>query len=114
MVTAKRAGELSRAGSSRRVLAGYSGPWLQQILSMTLSGTVLAYAAWAFQYRGEDVALPLLALSLLPFLAGLMRYSLLVAHGSGEAPENVIVSDRFLLVSGLIWASSAGSAIYLA
>ena len=112
LVTVKRAGELHRAGpgpGGRRVLAGYSGPWLQQILSMTLSGTVLAYAAWAFSYRGADAAL-----SLVPFLAALMRYSLLVARGAGEAPETVLVSDRFLLAAGLTWAAIAGAALYLA
>jgi decaprenyl-phosphate phosphoribosyltransferase len=119
LVTAKRAGEQARTRpgtglAGRRVLSGYSAPWLQQNLSMALTGTVLAYAAWAFQYLGHDVALPLLALSLVPFLAALMRYSLLVAHGDGEAPEEVLTSDRFLLIAGLVWVVTAGAAIYLA
>jgi decaprenyl-phosphate phosphoribosyltransferase len=117
LVTAKRAGELTRAGhgpTGRRVLTGYSAPWLQQILSMTLTGTVLTYAAWAFPYLGTDVALPLLALSLVPFLAALMRYSLLVAQGDGEAPETIITSDRFFLAAGLLWVTTAGAALYLA
>jgi decaprenyl-phosphate phosphoribosyltransferase len=49
-----------------------------------------------------------------PFLAALMRYSLLVAHGDGEAPENLLTSDRFLILAGLLWVATAGSAIYLA
>lgn len=119
LVTAKRAGELSRTHPGtvppgRRVLSGYSGPWLQQILSMTLAGTVLSYAVWAFQYLGDDVALPLLAFSLVPFLAALMRYSLLVANGAGETPETVLTSDRFLQAAGLLWMIAAGAAIYLA
>lgn len=120
LVTAKRSGEQNRATSDaddatrRRVLAGYSASWLQQTLTMALTGTVLAYAAWAFQYRGHDVALPLLAASLVPFLAALLRYSLLVARGGGETPEALLTSDRFLLVAGLVWAGTAGAAIYLA
>ena len=78
---------------------------------MTLTGTVIAYAYWAFDFAG-DVMLPLLALSFVPFLAGLMRYSLLVSRGAGEAPENVLASDRFLLLSGAAWASMATAAIY--
>jgi decaprenyl-phosphate phosphoribosyltransferase len=114
LVTAKRAGELTRANpSARRALSGYTAPWLQQTLSMTLTGTVLAYAAWAFQYLGNDVALPLLALSIVPLLAALMRYSLLVAHGAGETPETLLTSDRFLLAAGLLWIVTAGAAIYL-
>ncbi|NMO53729.1 decaprenyl-phosphate phosphoribosyltransferase [Actinoplanes sp. TBRC 11911] len=115
LVIAKRAGELSRAvpDTGRRVLAGYSAPWLQQVLTMTLTGTVLTYAVWALQYRGADATLPLLAVSLVPFLAALMRYSLLVAKGAGEAPETVFTSDRFLLAAGVVWAATAGGALYL-
>jgi decaprenyl-phosphate phosphoribosyltransferase len=113
LVVAKRIGEQNRARARRRVLSGYSADWLHQTLTMALTGTVLAYAAWAFQYPGRDVALPLLAFSLLPFLAALMRYSLLVAGGDGERPEDLLISDRFLLAAGLIWAGTAGAALYL-
>jgi decaprenyl-phosphate phosphoribosyltransferase len=114
LVTAKRIGEQNHARARRRVLSGYSTDWLHQTLTMALTGTVLAYAAWAFQYLGRDVALPVLAGSLLPFLAALMRYSLLVTRGDGERPEDLLVSDRFLLTAGLLWAGTAGAAIYLA
>jgi decaprenyl-phosphate phosphoribosyltransferase len=114
LVIAKRIGEQNHARARRRVLSGYSADWLRQTSTMALTGTVLAYAAWAFQYLGHDVALPLLAVSIVPFLAALMRYSLLVAGGDGERPEDLLVSDRFLLASGLIWAATTGGALYLA
>jgi decaprenyl-phosphate phosphoribosyltransferase len=117
LVIAKRLGEQTRqpiGAAPRRVLAGYSPSWLQQILTMALTGTVLAYAAWAFQYLGHDVALPLLAVSVVPFLAALMRYHLLVTRGDGETPENLLTSDRFLLTAGGLWVACAASAIYLA
>jgi decaprenyl-phosphate phosphoribosyltransferase len=117
LVIAKRLGEQTRQPigvAPRRVLAGYSPSWLQQILTMALTGTVLAYAAWAFQYLGHDVALPLLAVSVVPFLAALMRYHLLVTRGDGETPENLLTSDRFLLTAGVLWVACAASAIYLA
>jgi decaprenyl-phosphate phosphoribosyltransferase len=114
LVTAKRVGEQNGTSAGRRVLAGYSASWLQQTLTMALTGTVLAYAAWAFAYTGPDVARPLLAVSLVPFLAGLMRYSLLVSRGDGERPEDLLMSDRFLLVAGVLWAGVAGAALYLA
>jgi decaprenyl-phosphate phosphoribosyltransferase len=115
VVMAKRAGEHARAGADgRRVLAGYPASWLQQIQSMALTGSVVAYAAWAIQYLAHDVALPVLAASLVPFLAGLMRYSLLAARDGGETPERLVTTDRFLLSAGLLWTVTAGSAIYLA
>jgi decaprenyl-phosphate phosphoribosyltransferase len=114
LVTAKRVGEQNDTSAGRRVLAGYSASWLQQTLTMALSGTVLAYAAWAFADTGPDVARPVLAVSLIPLLAALMRYSLLVTRGDGERPEDLLVSDRFLLVAGVLWAGIAGAAIYAA
>jgi decaprenyl-phosphate phosphoribosyltransferase len=111
LVTGKRLSELRRDGGGRAVLAAYSLPWLQQTLTMTLTGTIIAYAGWAFEFSG-DASLPLLGLSLVPLLAGLMRYSLLVARGDGEAPENLLASDRFLLVSGFAWGTMATAAIY--
>lgn len=117
LVTAKRSAEAQRSltdGGGRRVLAGYPPAWLQQILTVSLAGTVLAYASWAVQYAGRDVALPMLALSVLPFLAALLRYSLLVARGDGEAPEQVVFADHFLLGAGIVWAALVGGALYLA
>jgi decaprenyl-phosphate phosphoribosyltransferase len=87
---------------------------LQQVLTMSLTGTVLAYATWAVQYIGTDIWRPALALSVLPFMTVLLRYSLLVARGAGEAPEDVLVSDRFLLLAGVVWAVLLGNALYLA
>jgi decaprenyl-phosphate phosphoribosyltransferase len=113
LVIAKRIGEQNHARARRRVLSGYSADWLRQMSTVALTGTVLAYAAWAFQYLGHDVALPLLAVSIVPFLGALMRYSLLVAGGDGERPEDLLMSDRFLLAAGLIWAATAAGALYL-
>lgn len=117
LVTAKRSAEertASDAGGTRRVLSAYPAAWLQQVLTVSLAGTVLAYASWALQYVGADVAQPVLALSVLPFLTAMLRYSLLVAQGDGEAPEEVLFSDPVLLVAGGVWAALVGGALYLA
>ncbi|SDD77877.1 decaprenyl-phosphate phosphoribosyltransferase [Sanguibacter gelidistatuariae] len=117
LVTAKRVAEQMHptgTTTTRAVLDGYPQSWLQQVLTLSLTGTVLAYATWAFQYVGSDVAMPALALSVVPFLAILLRYSLLVALGDGEAPERLLTSDRFLLVAGAVWAALVGCALYLA
>lgn len=116
VVTAKRMAERAQnlgEGITRPTVQHYPAAWMQQVLTVSMSGTVLAYATWALQYIGTDVSLPLLALSLVPFLAGMLRYSLMVALGSGEAPEDLI-TDRFLLLAGIVWAVMVGGAIYLA
>lgn len=116
VVTAKRFAEHEQyliTGTARSTVQGYPTAWLQQVLTVSLAGTVLAYATWALQYVGTDVFIPLLAVSVVPFLALMLRYSLLVTLGEGEAPEDLI-GDRFLLLSGALWAVSVGGAIYLA
>jgi decaprenyl-phosphate phosphoribosyltransferase len=114
LVTAKRSAEQRRAGTTGRdVLASYPDGWLTQIMTMALTGTVMAYAAWAFQNAGTDVFEPLIAVSLVPFLAALLRYSLLAAAGAGETPE-VALADRFVLGCVAAWAVLAGAGLYLA
>lgn len=116
IVTAKRYAEHEHylvTGIARPTVQGYPTAWLQQVLTLSLAGTVLAYATWALQYIGTDVSMPLLAISVVPFLAVMLRYSLLVSLGGGEAPEHMM-GDRFLLVAGVLWAAAVGGAIYLA
>jgi len=117
LVTAKRAAEQARHGGdgpqARVTLDAYPGAWLAQVMTMSLTGTVLSYALWAFQYVGPDPVKPLLAVSLLPFLAVLLRYSLLVARGDGEEPERLVTTDRFLLIAAASWAIVVGGGIYL-
>lgn len=114
LVTGKRLAEVQAGGSAgRATLEEYPREWLQQIVTMSLVGVVLTYATWALQYAGHDVATLPLALSVVPFLAVMLRYSLLLARGAGEEPEQVLTSDRFLLVAGLIWAALVGSALYV-
>lgn len=115
VVTAKRSAEHETylaTGVARSTVQGYPASWLQQVLTVCLAGTVLTYANWALQYVGSDVSHPMLELSVAPFLAVMLRYSLLVSLGAGEAPED-LVTDRFLLLAGAAWAVSVGGALYL-
>ncbi|WP_127131862.1 decaprenyl-phosphate phosphoribosyltransferase [Georgenia sp. SYP-B2076] len=130
LVAAKRAAERRRSAAGavggvgavgttgaagavgRRVLAVYPPGWLDQVMTVALTGSVIAYAAWAFQYVGADVSRPVLALSAVPFLAALLRYSLLTFAGGGEAPEHML-TDRFLVGCGLVWALLVGAGLYL-
>jgi decaprenyl-phosphate phosphoribosyltransferase len=117
LVAAKRLAEVARAGAptgTRAVLDAYPLSWLQQVVTLALTATVLTYATWALQYRGTDVALPLLAVSVAPFLAVLLRYSLLVAQGAGEEPERLLTRDPLLLGAAAVWAALVGAALYLA
>ena len=106
VAAAKRYAELRRADGSaasrRRVLDSYSPRALELIIAGATAVALLAYCMWAFSLpvvRG----IPWRPLTIVPFAACLLRYSELVHRGAGEAPEDVLLSDRPLQLAGLAW-----------
>jgi decaprenyl-phosphate phosphoribosyltransferase len=63
---------------------------------------LLAYCVWAFSLPAVR-GIPWRPLTILPFAACLLRYGRLVRAGAGEAPEDVLLSDRPLQLAGLLW-----------
>lgn len=116
IVSAKRRAELHAVGAQERTrsaLDAYTGDWLSQVLVMSLTGTLVAYASWAFQVTGRDTVHPVLAVSVLPVLVALLRYLLMVDRGHGERPEVSLVSDRVLLFCALTWTALMAWGLYL-
>ena len=107
----KRKAELMRTapGSSegapsqrRRVLRRYTPGGLRLLLAGSGAGALFAYCVWAFQLLDID-GVPWRLLTVIPFAACLLRYGALVAAGGGEAPEEMLLSDRVLAVAGAAW-----------
>ena len=102
----KRLAELLRARASgrdvRRVLEHYSARGLQAVLAGSGAGALFAYCVWAFALPDVD-GIPWRPLTVIPFAACLLRYGQLVRTGSGEAPEEVLMSDRAVALGGLLW-----------
>jgi decaprenyl-phosphate phosphoribosyltransferase len=119
MVTCKRHAERTQMGDDahtvRPALAEYSDSYLAYLRAAT-SGTVLvAYCLWAFEKAHESQAsVPWYQLSILPFVLGLFRYALLVDQGKGDAPEEIVLSDRALQLIGLSWLVVFGLGIHTA
>jgi decaprenyl-phosphate phosphoribosyltransferase len=117
MVTGKRHAELAKMGSDahtvRATLAEYSDSYLAYLRAVS-SGTVLVgYCLWAFEKAHETSAsMPWYQLSILPFVLGLLRYALLVDQGKGEAPEEIVLSDRPLKLIGLVWLVVFGLGVH--
>jgi decaprenyl-phosphate phosphoribosyltransferase len=111
----KRQSELSRTsgdGSARRrVLELYDERRLQLLLIGSAALAVFAYCVWAFQLPTID-GIPWRPLTILPFAACLVRYAGLVRAGEGEAPEELLLGDRRLLVLGAIWLLLFGLAVH--
>jgi len=111
---AKRRGELVLVGAEatpgRPVLAGYSLELVDQLVSVVAASTVIAYALYTFSARDSKAMMVTI-----PFvLFGVFRYLLLIhRHDLGEEPENVLLTDRPILLCVAVWAVSAATILLL-
>lgn len=99
------------AARHRKVLKDYSMDFLDQMMAVTTSATVLSYAMWSTigkfaQYR---------MIYTLPFVIyGIFRYQYNVYRKKeGGAPEVVFLKDRFLQVDIFLWLISIIILLYL-
>ncbi len=105
IVAGKRFAEANALGDqavhTRRCLAAYPPSYLRQMREVFAGITLLAYCLWAFQ--GDPAGPPWAQLSVALVTFGVMRYALLLERGEGGAPEEVILGDRALLITGALW-----------
>ncbi|HEX8975836.1 MAG TPA: decaprenyl-phosphate phosphoribosyltransferase [Solirubrobacteraceae bacterium] len=87
---------------SRRVLSDYNPDFLRLILAASSAVALGAYCLWAFQ-PGPPGAVVWREATIAPFTLALLRYGLLVTGGRGGAPEEIMLTDRFIQCAGLVW-----------
>ena len=102
----KRFAELRRTlklgARRRRVLDHYTPEMLTALMAGCAITALFAYAMWAAAM--PDVhGVPWRPLTVVPFGACLVRYVALVRAGAGETPEELVLGDRALALSGLAW-----------
>jgi decaprenyl-phosphate phosphoribosyltransferase len=116
VVAGRRLGDLAELGdgapAARRTLAQYSPSYLRHVLTLSSAVAVTAYCLWAFA-RGHATLPALSELSVLPLVLFLLRYALLLDHGRGGAPEELLISDRALAVLAGLWLALFAGAVYL-
>jgi decaprenyl-phosphate phosphoribosyltransferase len=102
----KRHAELRRVGprplSARRVLHAYRPSVLRAIIASAGAGAFVAYCVWAFELPAVR-GVPWRPLTIVPFAIALGRYAVLVRAGDGEAPEDLLLGDRWLRALSLAW-----------
>ncbi|HYZ18553.1 MAG TPA: UbiA prenyltransferase family protein [Gaiellaceae bacterium] len=105
LALAKRRGELMLTGTARPVLEGYSLPLVDQLITITVACTIAAYSVYTITAHSPALA------ATIPFVVfGLFRYLLLVQRDDlGEEPENVLLTDRALIVAISLWAVTAAA-----
>lgn len=94
--------ELGNGSATRRALAAYTEGYLRFIWGIAAGATIMAYSLWAFNLPERD-GVSWTAMSVAPFVLGLMRYAVDVDAGRASEPEEIIRHDRVLQVIGGTW-----------
>jgi 4-hydroxybenzoate polyprenyltransferase len=113
----KRRAELSlmqaEAASHRRVLDGYTIGYLDQLIMIVSSTTIIGYALYTF----SAVNLPenhLMMLTIPFVLYGIFRYlNLIHVENEGGAPEDLLLRDRPLMATLILWGLTSVLILYL-
>ena len=118
MVAGKRHAEYldlgDNRGDHRTTLEVYSSDFLRYVRSVSSSVAIAAYCLWAFE-KAELAGAPLwFELSIVPFVLGVLRYGLLLETGRGAAPEELVLSDPPLQVTGAVWLACFVAGVYVA
>ena len=113
----KRRAELFMARETgvnhRKVLDSYSLEYLDQLITIVLTISILAYSLYTFS--AENLPENHVMMLTIPFVIyGIFRYLYLIqVEGHGEAPEEVLLNDRPFQVNLMFWAASVLAIFYI-
>jgi len=101
------------ANAHRRVLDGYTLPLLDQLITIVSSTTIVAYSLYTFS--APNLPENHIMMLTIPFVIyGIFRYLYLIqVKHSGGAPEDVLLSDRPLQASIILWGISVLVVFYV-
>ena len=101
------------AESHRRVLDGYTIPFLDQLIVIVSGTAIVAYSLYTFS--AENLPENNLMMLTIPFVVyGIFRYLHLVnVQNAGGAPEELVLTDWPLMVTVVLWAATAVAILYL-
>jgi decaprenyl-phosphate phosphoribosyltransferase len=117
IVVGKRSCERNRSdldhGATRAVLARYTPEFLSKLQILSIAGTLLSYAMWAYE-RGSTIGHNgwFLEVSFAPFAIAVLRYLRLIQRGEAEAPEEAIFADPIIALLGAVWLGCFVMAIH--
>lgn len=113
LVLLGRNGPAGGASASRKVLQDYSLPFLDELINLVSTATVMAYSLYTFS--AENLPANRTMMLTIPFvLYGIFRYLYLIhIKGEGGAPDELVLTDRPLQVTFGLWGLSALLILYL-
>ncbi len=112
----KRRGELllmqANSGASRKVLNDYSLPYLDELINLVATATIVAYSLYTFS--AENLPANNAMMLTIPFvLYGIFRYLYLIhIKGEGGAPDELVLTDRPLQIAFVLWGLTAVFILY--
>jgi len=101
------------ANQTRAILDHYNLPFLDEMMAVVTAGTVMTYALYT--YLALNLPANHTMMLTIPFVIyGIFRY-LYVVHvqGNGGAPDEVLLTDRPLLASVVLFGAAAMLILYL-
>ncbi len=103
------------AENVRATYKDYNLPLLDEMLRLVMTGTFVAYLLYTVESETILVANTNLALITVPFvLYGLFRYMFLIyVRNEGSAPDELLLQDRPLLASIVLWGLTFVGILYL-
>ena len=107
LITATETGQ-----QTRKVLQAYTLPYLDQLINIVLTATILTYSLYTFSAPNlPDNHITMLTI---PFVIyGVFRYlHLMQVQGRGEAPEEIVLSDRPFQINMALWGGSILAIFY--
>jgi 4-hydroxybenzoate polyprenyltransferase len=101
------------ASSHRRVLEGYNLPLLDQLITIVSATTIITYSLYTFS--APNLPANHFMMLTIPFvLYGIFRYLYLIQiKKEGGTPEDLLLQDRPLQVTIVLWAGMVFAVLYL-
>ena len=117
MALAKRRDDLVKSldGQHRRSLAGYSQSFLDTAVAVVLGALLVTYMIYTTDRQVmAELGTDRLVYTVIFLIAGVLRYLqiTLVENRSGS-PTTVVLTDRFLIATGMAWAVTLAALIHV-
>lgn len=104
----RRADLKSDSDGNRPALAGYSVEFIDVALGVLAASVIGFYCLFTVSdYAIDRYGSDLLYLTTFFVVAGVLRYlQVVIGKGSGAGPTEIALGDRFIQITGLLWAAS--------
>jgi 4-hydroxybenzoate polyprenyltransferase len=99
------------AVNHRKILGEYTTEFLEELLTIVAAALLVSYALYTYFGNPSTHAM----MATVPFAVyGIFRYLYLVhLKGEGGAPEEILLRDRPLIATIILWIVTAGTIVYV-